>query len=54
MTLKQCKCIAAYSLSIGTIFSNFTKTMIMAFGPITPWQVDGETVETVADYFWGL
>ena len=28
MTLKQCKCIAAYSLSIGTIFSNFTKTMI--------------------------
>ena len=33
---------------------NIQKTMIMAFGPITPWQVDGETVETVADYFWGL
>ena len=27
---------------------------IMASGPITSWQIDGETVETVADYFWGL
>ena len=26
----------------------------MAFGPITSWQIDGETVETVADYFSGL
>ena len=25
----------------------------MASGPITSWQIDGETVETVADYFWG-
>ena len=26
----------------------------MAFGPITSWQIDGETVETVADFiFWG-
>ena len=25
----------------------------MAFGPITSWQIDGETVETVADLFWG-
>ena len=25
----------------------------MASGPITSWQVDGETVETVADFFWG-
>ena len=32
---------------------NIQKTMIMAFGPITPWQVDGETVETVADFIWG-
>ena len=24
----------------------------MASGPITSWQIDGETVETVADYFW--
>ena len=30
------------------------KTMIMASGPITSWQIDGETVETVADFvFWG-
>ena len=27
---------------------------IMASGPITSWQIDGETVETVADYFLGL
>ena len=26
----------------------------MAFGPITSWQIDGETIETVRDYFWGL
>ena len=26
----------------------------MASGPTTSWQIDGETVETVADYFWGL
>ena len=26
---------------------------IMASGPITSWQVDGETVETVSDFFWG-
>ena len=30
------------------------KTKIMASGPITSWQIDGETVETVTDYFWGL
>ena len=30
------------------------KTKIMASGPITPWQIDGETVETVADYLSGL
>ena len=30
------------------------KTKIMASGPITLWQIDGETVETVADYFSGL
>ena len=33
---------------------NIQKTKIMASGPITPWQVDEETVETVADYFLGL
>ena len=25
----------------------------MASGPITSWQIDGETVETVSDFFWG-
>ena len=34
---------------------NIQKTKIMASGPITSWQIDGETVETVADfYFLGL
>ena len=30
---------------------NMQKTKIMASGPITSWQIDGETVETVADFF---
>ena len=30
------------------------KTKIMAFGPITSWQIDAETVETKRDYFGGL
>ena len=30
------------------------KTKIMASGPITSWQTDGETMETVTDYFLGL
>ena len=33
---------------------NIQKTNIMAFGPITSWQIDGETMETVTDYFLGL
>ena len=33
---------------------NIQKTKIMASSPITSWQIDGETVETVADFFWGL
>ena len=33
---------------------NIQKTKIMSSGPITSWQIDGETVETVADFFWGL
>ena len=32
---------------------NIQKTMIMAFGPITSWQIDGETVETVSDFILG-
>ena len=30
------------------------KTKIMASGPVTSWQIDGKTVETVADFIWGL
>ena len=30
------------------------KTKIMASGPTTLWQIDGETMETVRDYFFGL
>ena len=30
---------------------NIQKTKIMAYSPITSWQIDGETVETVADFF---
>ena len=33
---------------------NIQKTKIMASGPITLWEIDGETVETVADYFFGV
>ena len=33
---------------------NIQNTKIMASGPITSWEIDGETVETVSDYFLGL
>ena len=33
---------------------NIQKTKIMASGPIISWEIDGETVETVSDYFSGL
>ena len=33
---------------------NIQKTKIMSSGPITLWQINGETMETVADYFGGL
>ena len=32
---------------------NIQKTRIMASGPITSWQIDGETVETVTDFIFG-
>ena len=32
---------------------NIQKTKIMASGPITSWQMDGEAVETVTDFIWG-
>ena len=33
---------------------NIQKTKTMAFGPITSWEIDGATVETVSDYFFEL
>ena len=33
---------------------NIQKTKIIASGPITSWQIDGKTMETVTDYFRGL
>ena len=33
---------------------NIQKTKIMASGPITSWKIDGETMETVTDFFGGL
>ena len=33
---------------------NIQKTKIMASGPLTSWEIDGETVETVADFFFFL
>ena len=41
------------SETVGLKF-NIQKTKIMASGPITSWQIDRETVETVVDYFSGL
>ena len=32
---------------------NIQKMKIMASGPITSWQIDGETMETLKDFFWG-
>ena len=32
---------------------NIQKTKIMASGPITSWEIDGDTMEAVRDYFWG-
>ena len=40
------------SENVGLKF-NVQKTKIMASDPITSWQIDGETVETVSDFFWG-
>ena len=40
------------SETVGLKF-NIQKTKIMASGPITSWEIDGETVETVADFIFG-
>ena len=40
------------SLKFGLKF-NIQKTKIMASGPVTSWEIDGETVETVTDFIFG-
>ena len=40
------------SEKVGLKLNNIQKTMIMASGPITSWQIDGETVETVSDFIF--
>ena len=51
--LKSLLKVKEESEKVGLKF-NIQKTKIMAFGPITSWQIDGETVETVTDFiFWG-
>ena len=47
MTVKEESEKAGLKLSIH-------KIKIMACGPITSWQIDGETVETVTDFIWGV
>ena len=32
---------------------NSQKTKIMVSGPVTSWEINGDTMETVSDYFWG-
>ena len=46
------KCITEDSEKVG-LKLNIQKTKIMASGPITSWQIDGETMETVTDFIWG-
>ena len=44
--------VKAESVKVG-LKLNIQKTKIMASGPITSWQIDGETVETVSDFIFG-
>ena len=41
------------SEKVGWLKTQLSKTEIMAAGPITSWQIDGETIERVKDYFFG-
>ena len=50
--LKSLLIVKEESEKVGLLL-NIQKTKIMAFGPITSWQIDGETMETVTDCFLG-
>ena len=41
------------SEKVGLKLNNIQKTKIMASSPITSWEIDGETVETVSDFIFG-
>ena len=45
-------CVYRWSEKVG-LELNIQKTKIMASGPITSWEIDGETVETVSDFILG-
>ena len=48
--LQYCKVISLQLIKNGKKKDNIQKTKIMASSPITPWQIDGETMETVTDF----
>ena len=48
----QCMKVKEESQKVG-LKLNIQKTKILASGPITSWQIYGETVETVSNFFWG-
>ena len=50
--LKSLRKVKKESENVG-LKLNIQKTKIMASRPITSWQIDGEAMETVRDYFWG-
>ena len=51
---KESSCDAGDTKDLGSIKLNIQKTKIMASGPTTSWEIDGEAVETVSDFiFWG-
>ena len=54
MKVKEESAKAGLKLNIQKKNLNIQKTKIMASGPITSWEIDGEPVETVTDYFCGL
>ena len=53
-SLNHCLGNCSYRFSYSCLKAHIQKTKIMASGPITSWEVDDETVETVSDFiFWG-
>ena len=50
--IKRCLLLGRKATTILKV-KKLAKTKIMASGPITSWQIDGQTVETVSDYFLG-